>query len=91
MWIGSRSKLSRSFRIPPSMTVSAFKKLVWQSYHGEEALGMEEKWHEEHNLCLKSSGKYLPDAKTFGDLGFKPTPLPYELTFILGLKSGQPL
>eukprot|EP00973_Karenia_brevis_P018701 2564875-Karenia_brevis.AAC.1 len=83
-----RSGVKHEFTITADETVADFKTVLWRKFHGEEALGEEEAWHQSHNVQMAKGGKILGEDATFSSLGFEPGDVPYEITFCIGLKGG---
>ena len=93
-WIGSRSKQKQTYDIMPSMTISQFKKMIFDNNHGTEfcppTYEMEQDWTECHNVMLVKSGKILDkDKQTFADYGLtNDRNVPFELSFKLCVDGG---
>jgi hypothetical protein len=94
VWIGSRSTEKQTFTIENTMTIRAFKKMVFDNNHGTEfcpiKFEFEEDWTLCHNVVCYRSGKILDkDRKTFAEYGMEfDVGVPFELSFKMIMKGG---
>ena len=93
-WIGSRSNNKQTYNIEHSMTISEFKKMIFNNNHGTEFCPidyeLEENWNTYHNIVLVKSGKILDKEKrTFAEYDMTDDEgVPFELSFKLIMKGG---
>ena len=62
VWLGSRSKQVRKFKIDPDSTLEAFKQHLFINYHGVDWSVDEEEFTQTHYIMMAASGTILRDV-----------------------------
>ena len=89
-WFGSRAKGLTPFEVKSDDTLKDFKNDLYLNFYGCHLDCDEKDFTDNHHLMMAKSFKvYSYASKTFGELGFVPSAVPYEITFSTGLGGGM--
>ena len=91
-WVGSRSGKATDFTVGDDTLVKDFVMHVFYNYHHDletHEYSDELDYTNAHNVMLKPSNKILDIEKSFAENKITPHDIPYDITFVTGLKSGM--
>ena len=89
VYIGSRSKSKNTMKVNGGMTISQFKAMIFQNFHGVELDVQDEAdYTANHYIKTAKGGKLLMDDKTFAYYDIQKHTVPHELTLAFTVDGG---